>query len=99
MSAHFVWLHRGDLDRPFRKERSKVLSIRGEYTARRLEGLGITNFKITGCPSNFINLDPDLAEKIDAKMKHPMRSFITHGDEPWPKMNRRCSTASIIPRC
>lgn len=78
------------------KERSVLVSIRGEFTARRLEGLGITNFKITGCPSNFINLDPDLAEKIDAKMKHPMRSFITHGDEPWPKTNEKQAVEKLL---
>ena len=77
-------------------ERSKTLSIRGEYTARRLEGLGITNFKITGCPSNFINLDPDLADKIAAKMKLPMRSFMTHGDEPWPQTKEKQDVEKLL---
>lgn len=36
-------------------ERSKVLSIRGEYTASILEKLGITNYRITGCPTFFEN--------------------------------------------
>lgn len=68
------------------KERSKVVSIRGEFTARILEKFGVTNFRVTGCPSNFINLDPDLAGKLAARLSGRMRSFITHGDEPWPKI-------------
>lgn len=67
------------------KERSKVIAIRGEFTGRVLESFGVTNFQVTGCPSNFINLDRDLGRKIAGKLSGPMRSFITHGDEPWPK--------------
>ena len=78
------------------KERSELVSIRGEFTARRLEGLGITNFKITGCPSNFINLDRDLASKIETKLKQPMRSFITHGDEPWPKTAEKQAVEKLL---
>lgn len=71
------------------KERSKLVSIRGEYTAKTLEKLGVYNYRITGCPSNFINLDQGLPDKIDAKMKRPIKSFITHGDEPWPKTKEK----------
>jgi hypothetical protein len=67
------------------KERSKLVSIRGEYTARVLDSLGVSNVEITGCPSNFINLSEDLPNAIEQKLAGSMRSFITHGDEPWPK--------------
>lgn len=67
------------------RERSEFVAIRGEYTARVLEKYGVTNWKITGCPSNFINPSPNLAKIINAKTANPLRSFITHGDEPWPK--------------
>lgn len=78
------------------KERSKLVSIRGEYTARMLERLGVTNYRITGCPSNFINLDPQLPDKIEAKMKRPLKSFITHGDEPWPRTKEKQTVEKML---
>lgn len=42
----------------------KMLSVRDEFTADVLEGHGITNVTITGCPSNFINLDKALGARI-----------------------------------
>lgn len=67
------------------RERTPKISIRGEFTARVLERFGITNFEVTGCPSNFINPAPDFAEQIQRKLDRPMRTFITHAEEPWPK--------------
>jgi Polysaccharide pyruvyl transferase len=78
------------------KERSKVIAIRGEFTGRILERFGITNFKVTGCPSNFINLDPDLGEKIALRRSGQMRSFITHGDEPWPKTPEKQEVEKVL---
>ncbi len=37
-------------------EKSKSLSIRGEYTASVLENYGFKNYTVTGCPSVFYNL-------------------------------------------
>jgi len=67
------------------KERTKLISIRGDYTAKVLHEFGIDHVEVTGCPSNFINLSADLPEKIERKLARPLNSFITHGDEPWPK--------------
>lgn len=67
------------------KERSGRTSVRGEFTARVLERFGISDYEITGCPSNFINQSPDFPEMINAKLQRPVRSFITHADEPWAK--------------
>ena len=67
------------------RERSKSVSVRGDFTARVLERFGITNFEITGCPSNFINPSDAFTDQIAAKLARPMHSFITHADEPWPK--------------
>lgn len=71
------------------KERSKAVSVRGEFTARVLDSYGVQNVVITGCPSHFINQAPDFAERIAAKAAEPMRSFITHAEEPWPKSKRK----------
>ena len=45
-------------------ERNRYLSVRDEYTYAILEKIGIKNAVITGCPSNFINLDPNLGQAI-----------------------------------
>ena len=67
------------------RERSPKISIRGEFTARVLEKYRLNNFEITGCPSNFINPSPSLGDIIARKLTSPMRNFIAHADEPWPK--------------
>ncbi|WP_127557318.1 polysaccharide pyruvyl transferase family protein [Nioella ostreopsis] len=67
------------------RERSPKISIRGEFTAKVLEKYRVENYEITGCPSNFINPSPDLGSMIARKLTSPMRSFIAHADEPWPK--------------
>ncbi|TVR08197.1 MAG: polysaccharide pyruvyl transferase family protein [Planctomycetota bacterium] len=41
-----------------------LMSLRDSLTARTLEGLGISNAIVTGCPSNFINPDPWLGKSI-----------------------------------
>ena len=71
------------------KERSNSVSVRGEFTARLLDSKGVENVVITGCPSHFINKAPDFAERIAQKAAQPMRSFITHAEEPWPKSARK----------
>ena len=43
------------------------LSVRDQFTAEVLDGLGIRNLTITGCPSNFINLDPTLGARVLAR--------------------------------
>ncbi|WP_419760500.1 polysaccharide pyruvyl transferase family protein [Acidisoma sp.] len=41
-------------------EKSVSFGVRGQSAARYLSSVGIDNFRIIGCPSNFINLDPNL---------------------------------------
>ena len=48
-------------------DRCQTLSVRDEYTADVLAKFGIKNTIVTGCPSNFINLDPRLGAKIIEK--------------------------------
>lgn len=67
------------------KERSKKVSVRGAFTAQVLERYGLDNVVVTGCPSNFINPAPDLADQIALKARRRGSSFITHAEEPWPK--------------
>jgi hypothetical protein len=48
-------------------ERAKLVSVRDEFTQSVLNQVGVKNTVVTGCPSNFINLDPQLGSKILAK--------------------------------
>lgn len=71
------------------RERSPKVAVRGDFTAQVLDGYGIPGIEVTGCPSNFLNPDPDLARHIHAKLQAPLSSFMTHGDEPWPRNRRK----------
>jgi hypothetical protein len=48
-------------------ERSVKVSVRDEFTLNTLEKIGITNAIVTGCPSNFINLNKQLGSSISDK--------------------------------
>ncbi len=48
-------------------DKCQSLSVRDQYTAEILANLGIKNTVITGCPSNFINLDQQLGKKVVEK--------------------------------
>lgn len=48
-------------------ERAAQLSVRDETTQNTLEAVGVTNTVITGCPSNFINGNPDLGQRVAAR--------------------------------
>lgn len=67
------------------KERSPKVSVRGAYTQELLDSFGVSQTIVTGCPSNFINPDEALPDLIARKLQGELRTFITHGDEPWPK--------------
>lgn len=45
-------------------ERATLLSVRDQLTQDTLAAEGITNTVVTGCPSNFINSDPDLGARV-----------------------------------
>ncbi|NCO85282.1 MAG: polysaccharide pyruvyl transferase family protein [Rhodobacterales bacterium] len=61
-------------------ERAPQLSVRDELTRRTLEASGITNAVVTGCPSNFINCDPDLGRRVAARAAH-LAGRLTRWDE------------------
>lgn len=67
------------------KERCVLTGVRGEFTKKILEKYGVTNTVITGCPTNFLNPDPNLPDILETKWSQLITSFIATGDEPWPK--------------
>lgn len=58
-------------------ERSKVIPVRGPYTAAVLERYGIKNFAVLGCPSNFINPARDLGAQILRRWRE-RRDFLAY---------------------
>ncbi len=67
------------------KDRAIALGLRGGYTQDLLKDYGVTDTLVTGCPSNFLNPDRELHRKLETKWQQDVESFITTGDEPWPK--------------
>lgn len=67
------------------RERCRTVGVRGAYTAELLERHGVQNVSVIGCPSNFLNPDPELPQKLEAKWISDTVSVATTGDEPWPK--------------
>ncbi len=67
------------------KERSELVSLRGEFTKGLLESYGVSTGIVTGCPTNFINNDINFIDKLEAKWNKDVFSFVATGDEPWPK--------------
>mgnify|MGYP000060588445 CR=1 FL=1 len=65
------------------------VGVRGEFTANFLNKHGVKNISIIGCPSNFINPDMDLHNKLLSKWKSDAFIITTTGDEPWPKDNNK----------
>ena len=60
------------------------IGVRGEFSRHVLEDLGLGDrASITGCPSNFINFDPGLPEKLERKYKTP-------------KLSRSCRWSSLL---
>lgn len=66
--------------------KAALLSVRDDLTAQTLEEIGIRNTVVTGCPSNFINPDPELGQRIiervnDLRRREPewseMRSVLS----------------------
>lgn len=67
------------------RERSTLVGVRGPFTADVLASLGVSNVKVIGCPSNFLNPDEELPLRLARKWNEPPEVVATTGDEPWPK--------------
>lgn len=56
-----------------RTGRSANIGVRGDYTLRQLERLGLQDSAVTvGCPSNFTNLAQDYVESVEARSRLPV---------------------------
>lgn len=54
-------------------ERSAQISVRDELTRISLENIGVTNVTVTGCPSNFLNPDPDLGARVTGRAQDSLK--------------------------
>ena len=52
-----------------------LIGVRDTFTARVLEGVGVMNTIVTGCPSNFINLDANLGNSIIQRASNTAKAF------------------------
>ena len=53
------------------------ISVRGEFTASVIEGYGVKNTVVTGCPSNFINPNPALGVALDNEVQRVLKNGTT----------------------
>lgn len=70
---------------------SPNIGVRGEFSRRVLERLGLgERVSVTGCPSNFINLDPLLSAKLEKKYGAPDvgRVGVAAGLPYWPELQK-----------
>jgi hypothetical protein len=70
-------------------ERAPLLSVRDQLTQDTLESEGIHNTVVTGCPSNFINSDPELGKKIAKRARE-----FSHSMKEWGSVRSCISEAS-----
>ena len=78
------------------REQAVGISVRGEFTQRVLETFGIKHSRVTGCPSNFINTNPDFCKLISQKYQQPLDCFIYNADEPWPKNKKKSDVEKLL---
>lgn len=71
------------------KDRSTCVGVRGAYSAEILDGFGVGNINVIGCPTNFVNKDTSLYEKLQSKWDLDSSVITTTGDEPWPKAKNK----------
>lgn len=66
------------------------IGLRGAYTHAQLERIGLGDHAVvTGCPSNFTNLEADFASQIAARSKEMPRRIASAAGQPhWPKLAR-----------
>lgn len=58
-------------------KRCDYFGVRGEFTQRVCQHYGITNAKVLGCPSIFINDNKNLGTDIQGKWNRPINRFST----------------------
>ncbi|MFG1181348.1 polysaccharide pyruvyl transferase family protein [Xanthobacter versatilis] len=64
------------------------IGVRGEYSYKQIERVGFGDRAIvTGCPSNFMNLESDFASVIEARLQLPIRRIVSAvGQHRWGRL-------------
>lgn len=66
------------------------ITVRGPYTQRVLEHYGLGDHSIPlGCPTLFLNPDPELGKKVEERIKYPFnRIAVAAGHQNWKHLAR-----------
>ena len=74
------------------------LGVRGEFTVQVLEAYGFDGCaEVVGCPSLFLNPDPNLGRQIAQNIREPRRVAVAAGNENSPKLSRiEASLARLV---
>lgn len=72
-------------------ERSRLIGVRGEYTARVLARVGVKNTMVVGCPSHFINPLPTLGATLEQKLRRGVFPRLVLTDVELKPSQRRLS--------
>ncbi len=68
---------------------SPNIGVRGEFTLQVLEHYGLDKYAtVLGCPTLFINPEPNLGEKIANRIKSPERIAVAAGHQRWRHLAR-----------
>ena len=74
------------------------LGVRGEFTVQVLEAYGFDGCaEVVGCPSLFLNPDPNLGRQIAQNIREPRRVAVAAGNENSPRLSRiEASLAGLV---
>ena len=66
------------------------ITVRGPYTQRVLEHHGLGEHSVPlGCPTLFLNPDPELGKKVEERIKYPFnRIAVAAGHQSWKHLSR-----------
>jgi len=78
------------------KKDGNFIGARGEFTKKILHSYGLDNALITGCPSNFINHDPNFVDKLAKKWLSESKTLVISGDEPWPSSKSKLQCERLL---
>ena len=80
----------------FLAESSEVIGVRGEYTGKILDSMGIHNHLVTGCPSNLITPTKELEESFKHKLGQPIERITVNGHNPWAQDEKVKQIESLL---
>lgn len=74
------------------------ITLRGEFTLSVLDRYGLADHAVVmGCPTLYMNPDPELGQKIAANIREPKRIAVASGHQQWKHLARlEASLANLV---